>query len=452
MSLRGFMLRSADLSEARLRGVDLTCVVTFALASWVLSATATTAAISAAVGVGVGVATGLARPQTQAKPDGLTSGSDRDDIPRTRNHSPMNRSSPPSLRRVVIRDFRAVDHLEITFPEGDEERAGALVLAGDNGCGKTSVLEAILLLFGRIDLLPADTAAPRELVRQGATDFTIEGHLAKGNKTEAWSVHRAQIEKLEQRLRPTGRDALAFGLPIAREVLSEALRSLHWGGAGPDGFTIESFSARREPEELGEPTSDARGRRTTREERRITELKRRLANVFARSRHNETFDRIERFMRDFLGERWSLDVIFRDVAIGSDPLVVVRDGDVPEGPDGAPSTFEALRARAAHGEPMPRVVPIDRLSSGQMAVLAMTYPFVFGDRPVDLALVDEPEQHLHPAWQRAFLGAMRRLSPATQFIIATHSPQVLDSVASHERLTLLNEDAPPATPLPDAAE
>lgn len=364
----------------------------------------------------------------------------------------MNLRSPLPLRRVVIRDFRAIDHLEITLPEGDDERAGALVLAGDNGCGKTSVLEAILLLFGRIDLLPADTATPRELVRQGATDFTITGQLGTGEQAETWSINRALVEKLEQRLRPAGRDGLAFAHPIARETLLEALRSLQWGGVGPDGFTIESFSARREPEALGEPVGDARGRPATREERRIAELKRRLANVFARSRHNETFERIERFMRAFLGEQWSLDVIFRDVAIGSDPLVVVRDGDVPEGPDGAPSTFEAIRARAAHGEPMPRVVPIDRLSSGQMAVLAMTYPFVFGDRPVDLALIDEPEQHLHPAWQRAFLGAMRRLSPATQFLVATHSPQVLDSVASHERLTLLHEDSPLATPLPDAAE
>ena len=38
-----------------------TCAAMFALASWVLSATVTTAAISAAVGVGVGVATGVAR-------------------------------------------------------------------------------------------------------------------------------------------------------------------------------------------------------------------------------------------------------------------------------------------------------------------------------------------------------------------------------------------------------
>ncbi len=33
-----------------------------------------------------------------------------------------------------------------------------------------------------------------------------------------------------------------------------------------------------------------------------------------------------------------------------------------------------------------------------------------------------------------------------------HDVVVLDSVASHERLTLLHEDSPLATPLPDAAE
>ena len=39
-------------------------------------------------------------------------------------------------------------------------------------------------------------------------------------------------------------------------------------------------------------------------------------------------------------------------------------------------------------------------------------------------LVDEPELHLHPSWQRIFLGLFRDLAPSrnNQFILATHSP------------------------------
>lgn len=348
--------------------------------------------------------------------------------------------TPPRirLRTVTIRDFRGIDHLDIELPPDDDDRAGALVIAGDNGAGKTSVLEAILILFGRIDLLPADTAGPSELVRQGAADFEIRGTLTTGDRTEAWCVSRQMLEDLDESLREPGASS-SFGLPGARASLDGVLRQLKWGGPAPSSCAIESISGRREPEDLGAPTADPRGRRSGREERRLVELKRRLANVFARSGvNNPTFGRIEAFFRAFVGEGWSLDVVFRSAEIGSDPVVVVRDGPLPS----EALSFDAIRERSAHGESMPRVIPIDRLSAGQMALLAMTYPFVFADRAPDLVLIDEPEQHLHVTWQGAFVGALRALSPTTQFIVATHSPWVLDAVPMYERHELVNDDDP----------
>lgn len=43
-------------------------------------------------------------------------------------------------------------------------------------------------------------------------------------------------------------------------------------------------------------------------------------------------------------------------------------------------------------------------------------------------LVDEPEAHLHPSWQRQVLPAIQRLLPNAQIIAATHSPFVISSV------------------------
>lgn len=51
--------------------------------------------------------------------------------------------------------------------------------------------------------------------------------------------------------------------------------------------------------------------------------------------------------------------------------------------------------------------------------------------PLDLpaiALIDEVDLHLHPSWQQVILGDLRRTFPGTQFIVTTHSPQVLTSV------------------------
>ena len=45
-----------------------------------------------------------------------------------------------------------------------------------------------------------------------------------------------------------------------------------------------------------------------------------------------------------------------------------------------------------------------------------------------IVLIDEIESHLHPAWQRAILPGLQRTFPGVQFIVSTHSPQVLGKV------------------------
>ncbi len=67
---------------------------------------------------------------------------------------------------------------------------------------------------------------------------------------------------------------------------------------------------------------------------------------------------------------------------------------------------------------------VSAASSGERELL--TYLFViFGLNIRDaLVVVDEPELHLHPKWQRTLLSIFVKLSQATgnQFLIATHSP------------------------------
>lgn len=47
-----------------------------------------------------------------------------------------------------------------------------------------------------------------------------------------------------------------------------------------------------------------------------------------------------------------------------------------------------------------------------------------------IMLVDEVDLHLHPSWQQRVLGDLLRTFPNTQFIVTTHSPQVLTTVPS----------------------
>jgi predicted ATP-binding protein involved in virulence len=45
-----------------------------------------------------------------------------------------------------------------------------------------------------------------------------------------------------------------------------------------------------------------------------------------------------------------------------------------------------------------------------------------------IVLIDEIELHLHPRWQREIIPALTKTFPNIQFIITTHSPQVLSTV------------------------
>ncbi|TAD75846.1 MAG: DUF2813 domain-containing protein [Oscillatoriales cyanobacterium] len=53
-----------------------------------------------------------------------------------------------------------------------------------------------------------------------------------------------------------------------------------------------------------------------------------------------------------------------------------------------------------------------------------------------VVLIDEVDLHLHPSWQRTILPALIATFPNCQFIVTTHSPQVISSVPSESIFVL----------------
>ncbi len=66
----------------------------------------------------------------------------------------------------------------------------------------------------------------------------------------------------------------------------------------------------------------------------------------------------------------------------------------------------------------------DMFSSGEREIVHFLLAMFALNVKGGLVLVDEPELHLHPRWQRIFLGLFRDLAPEreNQFVITTHSP------------------------------
>ena len=94
---------------------------------------------------------------------------------------------------------------------------------------------------------------------------------------------------------------------------------------------------------------------------------------------------------------------------------------------------------------------INQLSDGEKNLLAMVGDLARRlaianpemERPEQgsgVVLIDEIELHLHPKWQRMVITALLRTFPNCQFIITTHSPQVLGEVKDGKIYKLANTE------------
>lgn len=74
--------------------------------------------------------------------------------------------------------------------------------------------------------------------------------------------------------------------------------------------------------------------------------------------------------------------------------------------------------------------PIDAVSGGISSIIDITWQlYMFADTSESfVALIDEPENHLHPELQKSFLGNLIKAFPNVQFIVATHNPFMISAV------------------------
>ncbi|MDI1434378.1 AAA family ATPase [Polyangium sorediatum] len=85
----------------------------------------------------------------------------------------------------------------------------------------------------------------------------------------------------------------------------------------------------------------------------------------------------------------------------------------PEDPTNPASPYKTQRGS---------LVQLESLSDGERALLLLLGEIALRPPHGGIVLIDEPEQHLHPRWQRTLLEALASLVPTAQLVLATQSP------------------------------
>lgn len=86
------------------------------------------------------------------------------------------------------------------------------------------------------------------------------------------------------------------------------------------------------------------------------------------------------------------------------------------------------------------VFTLNQLSDGEKRVYSRVLKLMMLAPENSIILIDEPEIALHPAWQQKIMTIYSRIGKNNQFIVATHSPQVIASVPYQNRILLRKEN------------
>ncbi len=87
-------------------------------------------------------------------------------------------------------------------------------------------------------------------------------------------------------------------------------------------------------------------------------------------------------------------------------------------------------------------ITLKDLSGGERTILTKILPLYLHDYKDGIILIDEPEISLHPNWQFQIIELYKKIAIRNnnQFIIATHSPQIVASVEQESLRVLVREN------------
>ena len=354
--------------------------------------------------------------------------------------------STPHLRlyRLHVRDYRCFASLEVAFHDQ------LTVLVAANGAGKTSVLDAVAVALGPF---------------VGAFDEGVGHHF---QPTDIRQIQVRQTAALEMEYAPQGVFLVVEGtVPNAGTDLAGERVVWRRALAGPvkAKTTIKDAKAlidygKRLQEAVRTPGTNVTlpllayyGTGRLWQQKKLTEGK--LPRSSRTIGYTDCLDPASNY-KSFLAwfRYWNLNAKegrLKALEHNQAPQATEFDAYI-DAVSGAVSTclkpsgwgelsysFSQDTLVATH--PEHGQLPVELLSDGIRNMIGMVADMAFravklnpqlGTQAVvqtpGVVMIDEVDMHLHPEWQQVVLQGLRTAFPAVQFIVTTHSPQVLSTV------------------------
>jgi predicted ATP-binding protein involved in virulence len=342
---------------------------------------------------------------------------------------------------LSITHFRGLHRAEYSF------HPNMNLFIGENGSGKTSVIECLRVMLSQI--APDLTPAPRfnlgfnlSDIMHGKEKMMSEMSFSCHGNDFYYLVHK-QREKYITTRSPSGEDETTTAKEVAELSpvnFDRSIRNL------PHQPILLFFSTRRSiiSEEKSKTASEQK-------------------NAYYRSMHVERGLRIKDFadwwrtkiaLSDETGNRKHLAQIDLAVTAVSQILPEVTNWRLDEeGNIWVDKARDLVFDSDARTETYS--LTIDQLSDGERSLIVLAFDITRrliqansdSDNPViegnGVVLIDEIDLHLHPKWQRRVIDDLRRIFPNIQFIVSSHSPFIIQSLADgHLHKLDGNIDAP----------
>lgn len=288
------------------------------------------------------------------------------------------------IERIEIHNFKVIENLTLNFQLNTEDEGSWMLLLGENGMGKSSVLQAVALaLMGSEarSLIGINDAS--KYVTYGQTDGFVRVHLT-GSSIPIELRFKVSSKEFTTNTQEPKILLLAYG---ATRLLPRK----------------EAFVIKEAP--ISRPFN--------------------LFNPFIALNDSSAW----------LYEKYSLDDSrqFDDAAIVIKDLFLLKEDDRLVWADSEPKI-------QIEGPTFTGRVDLEDLSAGYQSVLAMATDIMSVLSNIwdsmqsaeGIVLIDEIDAHLHPRWKLQIVRRLRRCFPHVQFLVTSHEPLTLRGLSEKE--------------------